>query len=110
MDAIINWLKGLSTWQKIALAAVLFFTPTVGIVFSIVFSGAGALAIIIKVIFVTFFKIVAFAFGFLNWKGVLFFFVIGMVFAGKRAYQFIQDNDSMDDDEEDEDFNWNSFR
>jgi uncharacterized membrane protein required for colicin V production len=97
METIINWFSNLSRNAKIALlVAVAIFTPAVGILFSIVFSGIGAI-----------FTVVGFVFGFVNW-GVAFLLIIG--FGGYKAYKWIQDNGSFDEEEEDEDFSWDPFR
>lgn len=86
METIINWLNGLSKQAKIALlVAVAIFTPAVGILFSIVFSGIGAI-----------FTVLGFVLGFVNW-GVAF--LLALAFGGYKAYRFVQDNGSMDEDE-----------
>ena len=96
METIINWLKGLSRNAKIALiVAVAIFTPVVGIMFSIVFSGIGAI-----------FTVLGFVLGFVNW-GVAF--LLALAFGGYKGYKSIQDNNSVDADEEEE-FSWDPFR
>jgi uncharacterized membrane protein required for colicin V production len=97
VDAIINWFNGLSRNTKIALlVAVSIFTPAVGILFSIVFSGIGAI-----------FTVIGFIFGFVNW-GVLFLLIIG--FGGYKGYKWIQENGSLDEDAEEDDLGWDPFR
>lgn len=97
LETLINWFRGLSRAAQITIIiAVGVFTPAVSIAFSIIFGGIGAVL-----------SVIGFAFSLLNWKGVLFFVVVGMVFAGKAGYTWI-----MSEEEEgiEEDNSWDPFR
>jgi len=97
LEALINWFRGLSRATQITIIiAIGVFTPAVSIAFSIIFGGIGAV-----------FSVIGFAFGLLNWKGVLFFVVIGLFFAGKAGYNWIM---SEDEDIEEDDNSWDPFR
>lgn len=96
MAPFINWFRGLSRNIQISLIlAVGVFTPAVSIMFTIVFGGISAV-----------FNIIGFAISMLNWKGVLFFVIVGMFFAAKAGYNWITEEDDFDpDDFESESFN-----
>ena len=99
MDAIINWWSNLPRSIQISLMlAVGVFTPVVSIVFGIFFNGIGAM-----------FSLLGLVLGLLNWKGVLFFIIVGMFFAGKAAINFIE-NYEVDDEETEDDTSWDPFR
>jgi uncharacterized membrane protein required for colicin V production len=98
MNTITNWFNNLGRSSRIILiVAVCLFTPGVSIAFSIIFGGIGAA-----------FSIIGFAFNMLNWKGVLFFVIIGMFFAGKAAYNWImsEEEDDYSTQVEDNPFSW----
>lgn len=96
MEALVNYFRGLPRNIQITiLLAIGVFTPAVSIVFSIVFGGIGAV-----------FNVIGFAFGMLNWKGVLFFVIVGMFFAGKAAYNWIMSEEEI----QEEDNSWDPFR
>jgi hypothetical protein len=98
MDAIINWWSNLPRNIQISLMlAVGVFTPVVSIVFGIFFNGIGAM-----------FSLLGLVLGLLNWKGVLFFAIVGIFFAGKAAINFIENYEV--DDVEIEDNSWDPFR
>jgi hypothetical protein len=82
--------------QITIIIAVGVFTPAVSIAFSIIFGGIGAV-----------FSVIGFALSMLNWKGVLFFIIVGMFFAAKAGYNWI-----MSEEEEgiEEDNSWDPFR
>jgi hypothetical protein len=83
MNSLINWFNGLSRNMRIAiLVGVCLFTPIVSVVFTILIGGISAI-----------FSIIGFAFSMLNWKGVLFFFIVGMVFAAKLGYEWVMDEE-----------------
>jgi hypothetical protein len=42
----------------------------------------------------------------LNWKGVLFFLIVGMFFAAKAGYSWIMDEDEDDTTLQDDTFSW----
>jgi len=97
MSSLINWFRGLSRATQITIIiAVGVFTPAVSIAFSIIFGGIGAV-----------FSVIGFALSMLNWKGVLFFIIVGMFFAAKAGYNWI-----MSEEEEgiEEDNSWDPFR
>ncbi len=97
METLINWFRGLSRAAQITIIiAVGVFTPAVSIAFSIIFGGIGAV-----------FSVIGFALSMLNWKGVLFFIIVGMFFAAKAGYNWI-----MSEEEEgiEEDNSWDPFR
>ena len=96
MNSLINWFNNLSRNTRILLVvAVCLFTPAVSIAFTIIFGGISAV-----------FSIIGFAFNMLNWKGVLFFFIVGMFFAAKAGYTWIMDEDEDDTTLEDDTFSW----
>jgi uncharacterized membrane protein required for colicin V production len=96
MNSLINWFNNLSRNTRILLVvAVCLFTPAVSIAFTIIFGGISAV-----------FSIIGFAFSMLNWKGVLFFFIVGMFFAAKAGYTWIMDEDEDDTTLEDDTFSW----
>lgn len=98
METLINWFRGLSRAAQITIIiAVGVFTPAVSIAFSIIFGGIGAV-----------FSIIGFVFSMLNWKGVLFFFIVGMFFAAKAGYSWVMSEE--EDIEEDDDNSWDPFR
>jgi hypothetical protein len=83
MNSLINWFNGLSRNMRIAiLVGVCLFTPIVSVVFTILIGGISAI-----------FSIIGFIFSILNWKGVLFFLVVGMVFAAKLGYEWAMDEE-----------------
>ena len=83
MNSLINWYNNLSRNMQIAIiVAIGMFTPAVSIAFTILFGGISAV-----------FSIIGFAFSMLNWKGVLFFLVVGMVFAAKLGYEWAMDEE-----------------
>ena len=88
MSSLINWFNNLSRNTRILLTiAVCLFTPIVGFTFNIVFSVIG---LVISL---------------LNWKGVLFFFIVGMFFAAKALYTWV-----YSEEEEDTEVNtWDPF-
>ena len=91
MDAFINWFRGLSRAAQIAIfVAVAIFTPAVGIIFSIIFNGVGAL-----------FTIIGFILGFVNW-GVAFLCALG--FGGYWFYRWINSEEEVEEDN-----SWNPF-
>jgi hypothetical protein len=97
LETLINWFRGLSRAAQITIIiAVGVFTPAVSIAFSIIFGGIGAV-----------FSVIGFALSMLNWKGVLFFIIVGMFFAAKAGYNWI-----MSEEEEgiEEDNSWDPFR
>lgn len=97
METLINWFRGLSrTAQITIIIAVGVFTPAVSIAFSIIFGGIGAV-----------FSVIGFALSMLNWKGVLFFIIVGMFFAAKAGYNWIM---SEEEGIEEEDNSWDPFR
>jgi len=99
LEPVINWFRGLSrTVQIIIIGALIVFTPVVSIAFSILFGGISAA-----------FSIVGFMFNILNWKGVLFFLVIGIFFAAKAGYNFIE-NYEVEDTYSEDDTSWDPFR
>lgn len=78
------------------IAAVCLFTPAVSIAFTIVFGGISAV-----------FSLIGFVFSLLNWKGVLFFFIVGMFFAAKAGYSWVMSEEEDDTtDVEDNPFSW----
>ena len=64
------------------IVGVCLFTPIVSVVFTILIGGISAI-----------FSIIGLAFSMLNWKGVLFFFIVGMVFAAKLGYEWVMDEE-----------------
>ena len=97
MSSLINWFRGLSRATQITIIiAVGVFTPAVSIAFSIIFGGIGAV-----------FSVIGFALSMLNWKGVLFFIIVGMFFAAKAGYNWIM---SEEEGIEEEDNSWDPFR
>jgi hypothetical protein len=90
MSSLINWFNNLNRNTRIILiVAVCLFTPVVSIAFTVIF---GALGIV---------------FSLLNWKGVLFFFIVGMVFAVKALYVWVMSEEEDDSTEvEDNSFSW----
>jgi len=97
LETLINWFRGLSrTAQITIIIAVGVFTPAVSIAFSIIFGGIGAV-----------FSVIGFALSMLNWKGVLFFIIVGMFFAAKAGYNWIM---SEEEGIEEEDNSWDPFR
>lgn len=90
MSSLINWFNNLNRNTRIILiVAVCLFTPVVSIAFTVIF---GALGIV---------------FSLLNWKGVLFFFIVGMVFAVKALYAWVMSEEEDDSTEvEDNSFSW----
>jgi len=76
--------------------AVGVFTPAVSIAFTILFGGISAV-----------FSVIGFALSMLNWKGVLFFIIVGMFFAAKAGYNWIM---SEEEDIEEDDNSWDPFR
>jgi hypothetical protein len=79
MSSLINWFNNLSRNTRILLIiAVCLFTPIVGFTFNIVFSVIG---LVISL---------------LNWKGVLFFFIVGMFFAVKALYTWVYSEEEED--------------
>jgi hypothetical protein len=98
MDAIINYYRNLPRTMQITLwLAVGVFTPIVSIVFGMFFNGIGAM-----------FSLLGFVLGLLNWKGVLFFAIVGIFFAGKAAINFIENYEVEEDVQEDN--SWDPFR
>jgi hypothetical protein len=98
MDAIINYYRNLPRTMQITLwLAVGVFTPIVSIVFGIFFNGIGAM-----------FSLLGLVLGLLNWKGVLFFAIVGIFFAGKAAINFIENYEVEEDVQEDN--SWDPFR
>lgn len=98
MNTITNWFNNLSRSTRIILiVAVCLFTPAVSIAFTIIFGGISAV-----------FSIIGFAISMLNWKGVLFFVIVGMFFAAKAGYNWIMSEEEDDDftDVEDNPFSW----
>jgi hypothetical protein len=78
------------------IAAVCLFTPAVSIAFTILFGGISAA-----------FSIIGFVLSMLNWKGVLFFIIIGMFFAAKAGYSWVMSEEEDDTtDVEDNPFSW----
>ena len=99
MDTVINWFRGLPRNIQITLMlAVGVFTPIVSIAFTILFGGISAM-----------FSLLGLVLGLLNWKGVLFFAIVGIFFAGKAAINFIE-NYEVDDEETEDDTSWDPFR
>lgn len=97
METLVNYFRGLPRNIQISLIlAVGVFTPAVSIAFTILFGGISAV-----------FSIIGFAFNMLNWKGVLFFVIVGMFFAGKAGYNWIM---SEEEDIEEDDNSWDPFR
>jgi hypothetical protein len=97
MSSLTNWFNNLSRNTRILLViAVCLFTPVVSIAFTILFGGISAA-----------FNIIGFAFSMLNWKGVLFFVIVGMFFAAKAGYNWIM---SEEEGIEEEDNSWDPFR
>lgn len=83
LEALINWFRGLSrAVQTTIIIAICLFTPVVSIAFSMFFGGIGAAC-----------NILGFMLGLLNWKGVLFLVIVGIVFAGKAGYNWIMSED-----------------
>ena len=83
MNSLINWYNNLSRNMQIAIiVAIGMFTPVVSIAFTILFGGISAV-----------FSLIGFVFSMLNWKGVLFFLVVGMVFAAKLGYKWVMDEE-----------------
>jgi len=79
MSSLINWFNNLSRNTRILLIiAVCLFTPIVGFTFNIVFSVIG---LVISL---------------LNWKGVLFFFIVGMFFSVKALYTWVYSEEEED--------------
>ena len=98
MNTITNWFNNLSRSTRIILiVAVCLFTPAVSIAFTIIFGGISAV-----------FSIIGFAISMLNWKGVLFFVIVGMFFAAKAGYNWIMSEEEDDNftDVEDNPFSW----
>lgn len=98
MNTITNWFNNLSRSTRIILiVAVCLFTPAVSIAFTIIFGGISAV-----------FSIIGFAISMLNWKGVLFFVIVGMFFAAKAGYNWImsEEEDDNSTDVEDNPFSW----
>jgi hypothetical protein len=96
MNSLINWYNNLSRNMQIAIiVAIGMFTPVVSIAFTILFGGISAA-----------FSIIGFAFSMLNWKGVLFFLIVGMVLAAKAGYTWVMDEDEDDNELEDNTFSW----
>lgn len=96
MNSLINWFNNLSRNTRILLVvAVCLFTPVVSVAFTILFGGISAA-----------FSIIGFVFSMLNWKGVLFFLIVGMFFAAKAGYTWIMDEDEDDTDSEDDTLSW----
>lgn len=99
MEPVINWFRGLPRNIQITLMlAVGVFTPIVSIVFTLFFAGVSGA-----------FSIIGFVLGALDWKGVLFFLVIGIFFAAKAGYNFIE-NYEVEDTYTEEDTSWDPFR
>ena len=97
METLVNYFRGLPRNIQISLIlAVGVFTPAVSIAFTILFGGISAI-----------FSIIGFALSMLNWKGVLFFFIVGMVFAAKLGYEWVM---SEEEDIEEDDNSWDPFR
>jgi hypothetical protein len=88
MNAMINWYKNLDRNTQIVIAVAVCFTPIVGIVLNIVFGIVGII------------------FNLINWKGVLFFVIVGIVFAAKALYTWVDSDDDDDTDIEDNPFTW----
>jgi arginine exporter protein ArgO len=96
MNSLINWFNNLSRNTRILLVvAVCLFTPVVSVAFTILFGGISAA-----------FSIIGFVLSMLNWKGVLFFLIVGMFFAAKAGYTWVMDEDEDDTDSEDDTLSW----
>ena len=96
MNSLINWYNNLSRNMQIAIiVAIGMFTPVVSIAFTILFGGISAA-----------FSLIGFVFSMLNWKGVLFFFIVGMVLAAKAGYTWVMDEDEDANELEDNTFSW----
>jgi len=99
LDTIINWFRGLSRTVQISLIlAVGVFTPIVSIVFGIFFNGIGAM-----------FSLLGLVFNMLNWKGVLFFLIVGLAIGARAAYNLIE-NYEVEDVEIEDNTSWDPFR
>ena len=97
METLVNYFRGLPRNIQISLIlAVGVFTPAVSIAFTILFGGISAV-----------FSVIGFALSMLNWKGVLFFIIVGMFFAAKAGYNRIM---SEEEDIEEDDNSWDPFR
>ncbi len=97
METLVNYFRGLPRNIQISLIlAVGVFTPAVSIAFTILFGGISAV-----------FSVIGFALSMLNWKGVLFFIIVGMFFAAKAGYNWIM---SEEEDIEEDDNSWDPFR
>ena len=96
MNSLTTWYNNLSRNMQIAIiVAIGMFTPVVSIAFTILFGGISAI-----------FSLIGFVLSLLNWKGVLFFFIVGMFFAAKAGYTWIMDEDEDDITLEDDTFSW----
>lgn len=115
MDAFINYFRGLSrNAQTAIIIALMVSTPVVGIVIGMIAGGIGAIFTLIGFMLgIVFsgigaaFTLIGFVFGFVKWS-VAIPLLLGV--AAYKGYRFIQDNGSMDEDEEEEDFSWDPFR
>jgi hypothetical protein len=97
LETLVNYFRGLPRNIQISLIlAVGVFTPAVSIAFTILFGGISAV-----------FSVIGFALSMLNWKGVLFFIIVGMFFAAKAGYNWIM---SEEEDIEEDDNSWDPFR
>lgn len=108
MNAIINWFNNLSRSSRYMLiAALCFFTPAVSISLTILFGGISAAFSVIGFVLSLIFNLIGFVFSLLNWKGVLFFIIIGMFFAAKAGYSWVMSEEEDDTtDVEDNPFTW----
>ena len=96
MNTLTTWYNSLTRNTQMAIiVAIGMFTPVVSIAFTILFGGISAA-----------FSIIGFVLSLLNWKGVLFFFIVGMFFAAKAGYTWIMDEDEDDTTLEDDTFSW----
>lgn len=87
MNSLVNWFNNLSRSNRIVLlVAVCMLTPIVSIV--------GTVAV----------YILGIVFNLLNWKGILFVLVVGVVFAVKALYTWVNEED--DYEVEEEPFTW----
>ena len=96
MNTLTTWYNSLTRNTQMAIiVAIGMITPVVSIAFTILFGGISAI-----------FSLIGFVLSLLNWKGVLFFFIVGMFFAAKAGYTWIMDEDEDDITLEDDTFSW----
>lgn len=109
METIINYIARMSFVQKAVLViGLILFTPIVGVVFTLAFGGVQLLSAWVSLLLNIVFAMVGFLFSMLNWKGVLFLVIVGLVIGARAAYIYIMNSD-VDGEVNDDNNSWDPF-